>query len=177
MIESFLTDKRAKALFTREDVGSVVNINRPTNVITQAMKTRRNGICIIYSGTNDNPTTETAKNTIAKIRSMVDYENYIDKKYIVLGLHINNTINKDIDTVNMMFLREFGVHFINVKEYMVKYGLVDANIAPTEIDNEYINNGNVPPSLMSDNIHWTGEANKIIAKLIYEKGVELGYWF
>ena len=70
---------------------------------------------------------------------------------------------------------EFGRHFINIREYLMTYGLDDAKITPTDVDNNItIANGvAVPPSLLMDSIHVNSDAKNIIANLVVDRMKEL----
>jgi hypothetical protein len=79
--------------------------------------------------------------------------------------------------VEIAMQRHYGRHYINLREYLVNYGLTVAGITPTEEDNAAIALGNVPPSLLyTDGIHGNASYYKILAELVNRKGVELGYW-
>ena len=58
---------------------------------------------------------------------------------------------------------------------MVTRGLADAGLEPTQEDNDSIAKGQVPPQMMTDGCHFTTKGYEEIAKLVYNKIVELGY--
>lgn len=62
----------------------------------------------------------------------------------------------------------FGKRFFNLRDYLLEYGLSDANIEPTEADLRAIESGHLPPSLGD---YYFGEVtqkcNEIIANNLY----------
>ena len=70
---------------------------------------------------------------------------------------------------------EFGRHYINLRKYMVAKGIQAAGLKPTEIDNDSISHGQVPPQLLKDGVHFTSKGYELIAKLVQKKFTELGY--
>ena len=68
--------------------------------------------------------------------------------------------------------------FIDARAYLIRYGLDDANITPTQQDLDNIKNNSVPKSLLidEDDVHFNQHGYTIIANLEYERGKVLGYW-
>lgn len=149
------------------------------------MREHKDDIQIIFMGTNGGwmITADDAETRIKKLTSqidmMIDYNT--SKKYIIIGMHyfyswvLYNGLTKE-QLENAMLLK-YGNHYINLRKYMIEYGLADAGLTATETDTEAINNGNVPPSLLySDGIHGNAYFYNILANLVNKKGIELGYW-
>ncbi|MBO5726311.1 MAG: hypothetical protein J6S00_04550, partial [Clostridia bacterium] len=59
---------------------------------------------------------------------------------------------------------------------MREYALEDSGITPTAEDLKCIAAGDAPNSLRSDAIHGNQYFYNVVAKCVYNKGVELGYW-
>ncbi len=92
-------------------------------------------INIFWVGTNDAPTTpEKAQRTIDIIKNMV--EHYGGKRYLVLGL----TVKSYADAINDLMGQAFGNHYVDVKDYLIRYGLDDNNLTPTAQDTTDISN-------------------------------------
>ena len=93
-------------------------------------------------------------------------ETYKDGSYIGLG-----------DIAWEATLREaYGDHFINMRTYLLQYGLSDCGLSPTDQDMRDMIVGNISKQLRYDWTHFNsyGYYSKGIA--VYKKGVELGYW-
>lgn len=174
-VEGTLTYESNKYYFSRSENGNSVIVSRPTTLITNAMKTMRDNINIIWLGTNGGFTT--SAELIEYIDTMIDYMIPINKKYIVIGLHhLVSTVTESFETIEKNMTAHFGRHYINERKYMINYGLSDAEIDPTEEDTTAISQGKIPPSLLYDDVHYNDKGYNIIANLVSERGKELGYW-
>ena len=71
---------------------------------------------------------------------------------------------------------EFGEKYLNMRKYLVQYGLRDAGLTATSNDTTQISQGMVPESLRADDIHFNELGYASIAKAIYTRGKYLGYW-
>ena len=184
-VEGNISASNNKYYFTRLEAGEVHEVKRPQYVITKEMREHREDIQVIFVGTNGGwmITADDAETRIKKLTSqidmMIDYNT--SKKYIIIGMHyfyswvLYNGLTKE-QLENAMLLK-YGNHYINLRKYMIEYGLADAGLTATEADTEAINNGNVPPSLLySDGIHGNSYFYNILANLVNKKGIELGYW-
>ncbi len=174
-IEGTLTYDNGKYYFSRSENGEAVIVSRPTPLITYAMNSMRDNINIIWIGTNGGYTTSTE--LIETIRAMIEYMNPINKKYIVIGIHhLVSSVTETFGTIEKSMTLAFGRHYINERDYILKYGLSDAGITPTEEDTSAISQGEIPPSLLDDTVHYNAKGYNIIANLVNERGKELGYW-
>ena len=184
-VEGNISKSNGKYYFARLKDETAHEVKRPQYVITKEMREHKDDIQIIFMGTNGGwmITADDAETRIKKLTSqidmMIDYNT--SKKYIIIGMHyfyswvLYNGLTKE-QLENAMLLK-YGNHYINLRKYMIEYGLADAGLTATEADMEAINNGNVPPSLLySDGIHGNAYFYKILANLVNKKGVELGYW-
>lgn len=174
-VEGTLTYENGKYYFSRSENGESVIVSRPTPLITYAMKSMRDNINIIWIGTNGGFTTSTE--LIECIDTMIDYMSPINKKYIVIGIHhLVSTVTETFEQLEKNMTLHFGRHYINQRKYVIEYGLSDAGITPTIEDTEAISQGKIPPSLLSDVVHYNDKGYDIIANLVAERGKELGYW-
>ncbi|WP_066038644.1 fibronectin type III domain-containing protein [Herbiconiux solani] len=69
----------------------------------------------------------------------------------------------------------YGRRVIDVRSYLISYGLADAGLTPDAEDLSDIAAGNIPHQLRIDGIHLTTAALGIYARLIYERMIELGW--
>lgn len=158
--------------FSRKEAGNTVEIKRPTFLITSKSLDTKDDIQILWIGQNGawNSEDELVEMFKAAINHMAEYE----KRYICIGL--SSGTKESRTTLERKMGIAFGEHYINIRDYLVTYGLDDAGISATEQDTQDISVGKVPTSLRADGVHFTADGYKIIAKVIYQKGKELGYW-
>lgn len=142
---------RSKFTFTRSVVGSAITIDRPTIVETNAMHNNRNNVMVMCIGTNGGFTD--LDQLILYIKNMIEFN--INKNYIICGIYTATSITDNYDA---RMLKEFGIHFISTRDYLVNYAMSDLGLTPTDTDLQYLSLGKVPPSLLSDSIHWTSDA-------------------
>ena len=184
-VEGSISLSDGKYCFSRTEAGTEHEVKRPQYVVTKEMREHKDDIQIIFVGTNggwmiaDDDAETRIKKLTSQIDMMIDYNT--SKKYIIIGMHyyypwvLHNGLTKE-QLENAMLLK-YGNHYINLRKYMIEYGLADAGLTATETDTEAINNGNVPPSLLySDGIHGNAYFYNILANLLNKKGIELGYW-
>ena len=157
--------------FTRIDSGTEKVISSPSVALTPQIVNENEHICILWGGTN---------NTWQGIDFIDRYIAYMVEKaksgrYIILGLTAKNVFS-NIESMNTKMKETFGVHFLDIRQYILDYGLADAGITPTEEDTAAIENGEMPPSLLNDATHFNTAGYTVIAKQIYLKGQSLGYW-
>jgi hypothetical protein len=171
--------------FTRAEAGTSVEITKPTPIIPHNAIDRKDDMQCIFVGTNGGwlTTVDDAETRIEKLISEIDMmiDHNTSGQYIVIGMHyyyswvLYNGLT--VDALETALLRRYGMHYINLREYMVNYGLDDAGLTPTEEDTEAIAKGEVPPSLLhTDKIHGNEKFYEILANLVYEQGKILEYF-
>lgn len=144
--------------------------DRPVKIIPMH-EYAKNQIQIFFVGTNDAPTTkEKAERVVKIVQNMVNF--YGGDKYLVVGL----TDKRYAEYTNPLLAQTFGSHYVNVKDYMIKYGLSDNGLEPTEQDQTDIADAKIPTSLYSDSIHFNDYGYTALALCIYLYGKMLGYW-
>jgi len=178
--QSTTTSEDVKWYFTRQDSGEEVHIEEGEEVITQAALHRRNGILVLWTGTNDvfsDPIGKSVEKLLHKQRIMIDYLKSCDKKYIVLGLtHKKNLEPSVIDGINKALEKEYGEYFLDIKTALVKNGLQASDLEESGQDRQDISQGSVPDSLRVDDVHLNEYGYRFIGEQVYKKGCELGYW-
>lgn len=153
--------------------GEGQTINRPYYLHYGEYDTLRNKTMVIWSGSNNAPNEETVESIIQKIRAMIAYNG--NNNYVVIGL-TSLTAMPDVLKCNRKMALAFGIHFLDISDYLRNYALNDLGISETSQDATDINNGDVPSSLRTDSVHLTSDANNVVANQVYSKGKELGYW-
>ena len=158
-----------------ENRNSTDTIKKGSVVITNAMENLRNKYAnVLFVGQNGG--FDDVADLIKQLKAMIVYSN--SKRYIVISFHRTNTSINSISRMKEMedsLQHSFGKHFINLRAYLVKSGLEDAGLKPTQEDRDSIAKGQVPPQLMTDGCHFTSVGYKEIAALVFNKMKELGY--
>lgn len=155
--------------FTRSTAGNEVVINRPTQLTTYADRTynNSNNIHVFFMGTNDGAFD--VDEMIDKIRLMIDRSE--TKEYLVLGLtRILSEGYKE------KFKMAFGRKWLDLHGYLVTYGLEDSRITPTTDDTTAIESDLVPPSLLSDTVHYTDKTKELVGVQVYNRMRDLHYF-
>ena len=181
-IKGTLSKNGSNMVFTRSENGNDIEVTHPVPLITDANKNARDGIIIIWCGSNNktyfnnSPTTEKNEihNIIRCIKTMINHSNS-GGKYIVIGM-TSKAYMPQVETVNKALATEFGEHFLDVRNNILLAGLKESMTTPTEQDNTDIENGEIPSSLRIDDIHFNTKGYALIARYVYEHGKFLGYW-
>lgn len=139
--------------------------------ITPVHNYAKKQIQIFWIGTNDAPSTQDKAERLSRIiQNVVHF--YGGNRYLVIGMTVKNYA----DACNSILAQQFGNHYVDVKDYMINYGLVDNGLTPTAQDSEDITNGIVPTALRSDSVHFNDYGYTAVANCIYQHGKMLGYW-
>lgn len=167
------TDSNGGYTFARKTSGEAITVSRPALLETWGYRNQRNDVTIIWAGTNDTSNWQSISWTMENIIRMIETLN--TDKYIIIGLTAK-TLFSDIVSRNNAMFRKFGRHFLDVRKYLLNYGLTDVGITPTEQDTTDISDGEIPSSLRSDSIHLNNYGYQGVANCVYRLGKELGYW-
>ena len=158
--------------FSRKEVGNEVEIKRPTFLITSKSLDTSEDIQILWIGQNGAWNSE--DELVEMFRAAISHMSGLQKRYICVGLSSGTKAGRA--TLERKMSIAFGNHYINIRDYLVTYGLEDAGLSATEQDIQDISEGKVPTSLRADGVHFTADGYKVVAKVIYQRGRELGYW-
>lgn len=129
---------------------------------------------VIFIGENGGY--DSVENLYQQIKRMI--ERCISNRYIVLSSHKKKEVSEEMED---MFLENFGTNFLNLRSYFSTYGIGDAirlglMSEPSNADSDAMANGDCPPSFLSDSVHFNDIGQKLLSKIVYEKGSQLGYW-
>ncbi|MBQ4305479.1 MAG: SGNH/GDSL hydrolase family protein [Bacteroidales bacterium] len=142
-----------------------------TEIETYAMKNLRGKYAnIFFIGQNGG--FADAEDLIRQIEAMIDYSG--SSRYIVVSYHIYNGI-VGMNELEEALGKRFGNHYFNLRNYLITKGLADAGVEPTESDKKALSEDRVPPSLMTDGVHFTTDGYRLIAAQVYAKMQELEY--
>ena len=172
-IEGTLQKLNGSYYFKRRTKGERVAIEDNTRFKTFAMSdARKEDVLVIFAGTNDLPDRKSVQNIINLERRMIDAAGC--DKYIIVGLTYAGGI-PDIDEVNEALSRAFGDHFVDIRKYMLNYGIQDIGLAMTGQDAADIQKGEIPSSLRSDYVHGNKHYHRLLGEQVYRRMVYLGY--
>ncbi len=172
-IEGELQQLNGSYYFKRSLKGERIAIDEGTQFKTFGMKdAKEDDILVIFAGTNDLPDSKSVKNIINIERSMLEAAGC--DKYIIVGLTYAGGI-PEIDAVNEALAKEFGDNFVDIRRYMLRYGLEDAGVTPTEQDIADINKGEIPSSLRRDYVHGNKIYHRLLGEQVYRRLQYLGY--
>lgn len=172
-IEGELQKLNGSYYFKRNKKGERLAIDEGTQFKTHGMVDARWGdVLVIFAGTNDLPNLRGAENIISLEKKIIEAAKC--DKYIIIGLTYAGGI-PEIDKVNEAMSEAFGDHFVDIRKYMLTYGLADAGITPTEKDKEDIAKGEIPDSLRSDYVHGNKHYHRLLGEQVYRRMQYLGY--
>ena len=159
--------------FKRASKGERYVVDEGTQFKTFAMTDAKEGdILVIFAGTNDLPDARSVNNIIELERSMLEAVQC--DKYIIVGLTYAGGI-PEINEVNEALSKEFGDHFVDIRKYMINYGVEDVGITKTKQDIADIKKGEIPTSLRRDYVHGNKHYHRLLGEQIYRRMVYLGY--
>ena len=174
------------ATFTRTTPGEAVEAKTGDIMTVEAHKVNDAAditlICVSSNGgwSSDNLTASDSQHQdlIVLVDKMIAAAKDPDK-YLVVGL---TTGESDAWTnTHKALANKYGDKFLNIKDYITsEQALIDSGITATDTDKEWIAKGHVPPSLINnpgtDNVHLNSAGYAAMARDIYKRFVELGYY-
>lgn len=122
-------------------------------------------IYVIWVGTNDNAYKwDIIDAMIAKLPH---------EQYVVMGM---TRLGTDTTVENELKAYEkYGSHFFNTRVQIINNAFAVLGITPTAEDTTAMNDGLMPPSLLSDAVHFNDDGYEAIGKLLAEHIKALGY--
>lgn len=160
-------------VFTRSEAGEAVQVTTGTRLMTQgALQKNEDDVVILFTGANDGLDKELAENLISTQKQILDHIG--SKHYIVIGVTYAEELD-DLVAINEQMAAAYGEHFLDIRDYFVRFGLEDAGITPTKEDEADIAKGLVPASLRQDRVHGTSDFYALLAHQVYRKLMHLGY--
>ncbi|MBQ6574607.1 MAG: SGNH/GDSL hydrolase family protein [Lachnospiraceae bacterium] len=172
-IEGELSKLNGSYYFKRARKGERLSVDEGTQFKTFAMNdAREDDVLVIFAGTNDIPDKKSAASIIRLERAMLDAVSC--KRFVIVGLTYAGGI-PEIDAVNEELSKEFGDNFLDIRKYMLAYGLEDAGITPTQQDMDDIAKGEIPSSLRSDYVHGNRHYHRLLGQQVYRRMQYLGY--
>ena len=167
--------------FTRSEAGEEVEITEFTQVVTEGMTNRTNkDIQVYFIGSNNHPRVNTLDEIIEYQQKMIAYGD--TDEYIIIGFTAP-TIMPELIEMNEILADIYGDKFVDASAYFrSEQVFIDAGIEPTAQDLKDIQENQIPVSFRAfesngeqDDLHGNELFNELLAKLVYEKILELGY--
>lgn len=147
----------------RAYAGDEIVFDRPVLLESRDNPKYRNSITIIWAGTNNIEPAYNANQIILRQQAMVDYLK--TDKYLIIGLTSKARFS-DIENINTQIGQKWGRKFLDIRKYILEFGLSDNNITATSQDLSDISNGIIPSSLRADDTHFNEKGYYSIAKCI-----------
>ncbi len=166
-------DEKDIHTFTRDEAGDETSIDDYTQITTDFPSFDKNGIAVIFTGTYDPYESGSIFKTITYQRAILNQLGI--KKYIVVSLTSKRTF-QIVNDMNAVLEEEHGEHFLSFRDYLLENGLKDANITPTDSDQDDLDKGYIPRSLLRDNlVDGNEDFHELLAKQLIEKMQDLKY--
>jgi hypothetical protein len=172
--------------FTRTNAGAAVNVIRPAPFYVDFAEAHRGDIHILQYGRNnmvssgeDVPTA--VNRVLAAVAAKIEYLRAARKRYLIVGVHngtgeASGTLTyQKVVALNAALKALYGRRFVDYRTYLIAYGLSDAGITPTAGDTTAVAEDRVPPSLLTDGLHFQLVTRQILAKLVGDREYELGW--
>ena len=151
-----------------------LEITRPTRIMPYNKAVPRNRIMIIQMGANKGygGTIESFCHIVDQMLEMIPSN---EKRYVIISTFTTTWID-DYAAAEKYLAYKYGRHYVNIREYLINFGLDDNGLEATEQDTADIAAGKVPHSLCVDfNIHMNTYGTTSQAKCVYQRLTELGY--
>lgn len=155
--------------FTRAEAGEAVEITRPTYLVTDG-NGYDDAIAIIWVGTNN--TASTGDEILAVQEQMVSKLNH--DRFLIVGL-TSKAYHPEIAAKNAVMQKRWGRHFVDLRKYLLDYGLADAGITASAQDTQDIADGEIPSSLRADSVHFNASGYIVIGNYLYTRLLAEGY--
>lgn len=180
-IEGYLSSSGSRITFTRLKAGMEMSIPAGTEVKTFGTLYNNDftDVMIIYMGTNAG--WDKNETLLTQIDDMIAH--FGKSKYIVIspcsGNHVRDTTGiQNIQALETLMSEKYGNKYINLREKMIAGVLEFNGLTATEEDTSRMAIGQIPRSVLasaSDDTHGNDYFHKYLAKLVYDKLVELNY--
>ena len=172
-IEGTLEKINGAYYFTRSSKGERISVPEGTQFKTFGMNdAKEDDVLVIFTGTNDMPDSDSVYEVIRMQRAMIEAAGC--ERYLVIGMTYAGGM-PEIDTVNEILANEYEDHFIDIRTYMLSFGIEDAGLSESAGDKEDIAKGEIPRSLRKDYVHGNADFYRLLAKQVQRRMQYLGY--
>lgn len=163
--------------FTRLEAGEEVVVEDMTPVITEGMRNVQEGdVICLWIGSNNNYPAQGVADLIAIQEAMIEHAG--TDEFIIISFTAERYIPawKELNAALEEYWGPTG-KYIDVQEYLADpVRLEELGITPTGRDQEFMSQGWIPASLLADDeLHLSQQGYDIVAKLVADRILELGY--
>lgn len=185
--------------FKRKEAGSQatsVTADSPLVSDSDSFVNNEDAIMLMIMGNNAGWDV-TPQKLLNQVQSMVNHFTANGgTKYIIAGpmsgqyMRSTADVNKVL-AYEALAAEQFGSHWLNLRQYLITYGLTQNNLTASDTDIERMAENKVPgsllgggstsnivmyPSTSSDDSHPNAYGANSMALAFFEKGIDLGYW-
>ena len=145
------------------DSSSVI-LNEKSVIFTSSTKKYRNQFAnVFFMGQNIGYSNNA--DLVSQYKAMIDFSG--SENYIILGL--TSGTKEQRAELEALMTKEFGARYVNLREYLSTKGLQDAGLTATPMDIEAMQEGEVPPALLHDHVHFNARGYELIGQIIYQQ--------
>jgi lysophospholipase L1-like esterase len=108
---------------------------------------------------------------IDQIKKMIDFSG--TSNYLVIGLHAAGSVSSMMER-EVLMEKEFGARYVNIRKYLITNALSDAGLVATSEDLLAIEQGQCPPQLLYDAVHFNSAGYTVLGKLFAKRFQLLG---
>ena len=168
------TDYNQHYTFRRLTRGEEEKIIVGTQIYSVGSQLYRHYLPVIYIGTNggynDDP-----NELVLQQQAMVDYIDEPDNEFIIVGIHTGNKEKRS--ELEAVMRESWGDHYINLREELVKFDYEGSGYELDENDYSKIQAGECPSCILeSDGLHFNADGYKLVAQIIFNRMMQLGYF-
>lgn len=158
--------------FTRIEAGCETEVAEGSEVNTYARNAYKDGIFIVFIGTNSGYTD--IDDLIEQQKLLLDLQELNQDKYVIIGLTTGT--REERSELEETMEQTYGNKYINLRECFTNQKLLeDAGIEMTSQDLAMIEQGIVPECVRSDEVHYNTAGYKLLSEIILGRMIELGY--
>ena len=162
-------DESQNLIFTAPEATVTKQIFNPEiipNLSTLTPKTY-----VLWAGTND-MSSWTAEQIFEGWKQFIN----VHPNSLIVGLTLDTdeTLRSKIATLNELAKNEFGIRFIDIHTWLLAHALAYNGLTATSDDTSAIAAGKLPPSIMTDTVHFNDYGKKAVAHLVEERLKNLG---
>lgn len=167
-----ITQDLSNLQIARQEDGTEVQFKYPTPILYDGLE-NKDSVMLLWYGNNDQYGAD----------DFEEYCNYTDmaisfngnQDYLIIGLTSLIWTPQAVE-LNAKAQMRYGDKFVNVRDFLINYGLQYCDITPSDQDNIDIANNEIPSSLRADVGHLNDNGCRCVSYCLYERGKSLGYW-
>lgn len=160
--------------FKRLGTGDKVTIPEGSKVIIQQSH-NENYIPIIFVGENEEPFDNPEK-IYQNIDLLIETTTNLNNRFIVMSFFQDERKGL-IEEAESLLREKFGDNYINVRKLLLDVGTYENyHYSLTETEIAKIEIGEIPYSIMKNNVTMSDIGNELLAKIVYDKMTDIGYF-